>query len=169
MFVFQSNSPDAYSKETSTMATRTSSAVGVAAGVLTDKDGHILVGKRSNGPFRGKWEFPGGKIETENKETAQEAVIREWKEELDIPVTVGEKIGDYANADVELAVFWVTTEERKETITRTVHETLEFTDLSDLLSKEQYILPLDVVALRDISIICDANNGGIPMRHRSHI
>lgn len=52
----------------------------VVAGIIIN-EGKILIAKRSVGQkMEGKWEFPGGKIEV--GETAEEALIRELKEEL---------------------------------------------------------------------------------------
>lgn len=59
----------------------------VAAGILCDADGRILIAERvGGGPFDGLWEFPGGKIGKE--ETAHQALSRELAEELGIEVTV---------------------------------------------------------------------------------
>ena len=55
----------------------------VAAVALVDIDGRILISKRpANKYLGGLWEFPGGKLE--NKEKAEEALIRELDEELNI-------------------------------------------------------------------------------------
>jgi 8-oxo-dGTP diphosphatase len=55
----------------------------VAACVLVDQDGRILLAQRPKGKaLEGYWEFPGGKIEA--GETPEETVIRELKEELGI-------------------------------------------------------------------------------------
>ena len=59
----------------------------VAAGILCDASGRILIAERlGDGPFHGMWEFPGGKIGPD--ETAPEALSRELAEELGIEVTV---------------------------------------------------------------------------------
>jgi len=59
----------------------------VAAGILCDSSGRVLVAERlGDGPFHGMWEFPGGKIGPD--ETAPEALSRELAEELGIEVTV---------------------------------------------------------------------------------
>ena len=57
----------------------------VVCGILIWND-KVLVGKRksTNQYHPSKWEFPGGKIE--DGESVYEAVIREFKEELDIEV-----------------------------------------------------------------------------------
>ena len=61
----------------------------VVAAVIRDiSDGktRILATKRGYGEFKGKWKFPGGKIE--NEETPQQALIREIQEELDVKITI---------------------------------------------------------------------------------
>ena len=60
--------------------------VDVAAGILCDADGRVLIAERlGGGPFHGLWEFPGGKIG--DGETAAEALSRELAEELGIEIT----------------------------------------------------------------------------------
>lgn len=55
----------------------------VAACALIDADMRVLLAQRPKGkPMAGLWEFPGGKIE--NRETPEEALIRELEEELAI-------------------------------------------------------------------------------------
>ena len=58
----------------------------VAAGILCDSSGRVLIAERlGGGPFHGLWEFPGGKIVA--NETPLEALSRELAEELGIEVT----------------------------------------------------------------------------------
>ena len=58
----------------------------VAAGILCDASGRILIAERlDDGPFHGLWEFPGGKIAS--NETSLEALSRELAEELGIEIT----------------------------------------------------------------------------------
>jgi 8-oxo-dGTP diphosphatase len=55
----------------------------VAAGILRDPAGRILIAERvGGGPFQGMWEFPGGKITAD--ESAADALERELEEELGI-------------------------------------------------------------------------------------
>jgi 8-oxo-dGTP diphosphatase len=57
----------------------------VAAGILCDAEGRVLIAERlGGGPFQGLWEFPGGKIS--DGESALEALSRELAEELGIEV-----------------------------------------------------------------------------------
>ena len=59
--------------------------VHVAAGVIFDDEGNILIAKRLQHLHQGGlWEFPGGKLEPD--ETARDALARELKEELQIQV-----------------------------------------------------------------------------------
>jgi 8-oxo-dGTP diphosphatase len=57
----------------------------VVCGILIWNE-KVLVGKRksTNQYYPSKWEFPGGKIEKE--ERIDETIIREFKEELDIEI-----------------------------------------------------------------------------------
>ena len=57
----------------------------VAAAVIV-KEGNILATQRGYGEYKGKWEFPGGKIE--NGEFQEEALVREIKEELNADINV---------------------------------------------------------------------------------
>jgi 8-oxo-dGTP diphosphatase len=57
----------------------------VAACVLLDQDGRILIAKRPEGrTLAGLWEFPGGKVEP--GEAPEPALIRELAEELGISI-----------------------------------------------------------------------------------
>ena len=57
----------------------------VAAVVLVDTDGRVLLAQRPEGKqMAGLWEFPGGKVDP--GETPEAALIRELREELGIDV-----------------------------------------------------------------------------------
>lgn len=65
--------------------------VKVVAAII--KDGNkVFITERGHGEFKGKWEFPGGKIE--EGESAEEAVVREIKEELRSTVKVVKFFGE---------------------------------------------------------------------------
>jgi 8-oxo-dGTP diphosphatase len=59
-----------------------SGTVLVVAGVFV-RGGRLLLARRPAGrPWAGLWEFPGGKVEA--GETPEEALAREWREEMDV-------------------------------------------------------------------------------------
>ncbi len=62
--------------------------VQVAAAVLVDRDGRVLLAQRPAGKaLAGMWEFPGGKIEA--GETPEVALVRELHEKLGIETGIG--------------------------------------------------------------------------------
>jgi mutator protein MutT len=68
--------------------TRTGKTVHVAAAVLLDSCGRILIAQRPHGShLAGGWEFPGGKLES--GERPLEALARELREELGIEMGRG--------------------------------------------------------------------------------
>ena len=80
--------------------------VKVAAGVI-ERDGQVLVTQRAAKAHQGGlWEFPGGKLES--GESAEQALIRELAEELNIQVTqqapLIEISHDYGDKQVRLFV-----------------------------------------------------------------
>ena len=68
----------------------------------------IFATARGYGEFKGKWEFPGGKVEP--GETLQQALVREIQEELTVKIEVGELIDtieyDYPAFHLSMDCFW---------------------------------------------------------------
>lgn len=65
--------------------------INVVAAII--KSGNkVFITERGHGEFKGKWEFPGGKIEL--GETGEEAIAREIKEELKSTVKVLKFFGE---------------------------------------------------------------------------
>ena len=58
--------------------------VKVICAILFNSNGEILITRRFKGPHKGKWEFPGGKVE--GIESNHDCLHRELSEELDVKV-----------------------------------------------------------------------------------
>lgn len=82
----------------------------VAVGVIINEQEQILVAKRHAHLHQGgKWEFPGGKVES--GETVTQALARELKEEVNLNVNhtspLMEISHDYPDKQVKLNIHWV--------------------------------------------------------------
>lgn len=79
----------------------------VVAAIIRSGD-RIFATQRGYGEFKDGWEFPGGKVE--HGETPEDALIREIKEELDVEISVGERLGcveyDYPSFHLSMECFW---------------------------------------------------------------
>ena len=85
---------------------RSEGHIEVVAAVI-ERGGRILIARRHVGShLGGLWEFPGGKRQA--GETAEAALVREIREELDAAVSVGELLDDvewrYPEKTVRLAL-----------------------------------------------------------------
>jgi 8-oxo-dGTP diphosphatase len=83
----------------------------VAAGVIVDADGRLLLAERPAGKhLAGLWEFPGGKLEP--GESVATALARELAEELGIVVTASAPLvavpWTYGEKSLLLDARWVT-------------------------------------------------------------
>lgn len=83
----------------------------VVAGCLLNEHGEHLLARRSAGQDQeGTWEFPGGKIE--QNESWKAALIREFKEELNLEVRPTHPLGTWVhtNEDVSLMIHLIACE-----------------------------------------------------------
>ncbi len=127
--------------------------VRVAVGICAES-GRLLMGKRfkDDGFYGGYWEFPGGKIEA--GETPEEALKREFREELDAEVTEAEFLNSviwtYPKRKVELNFFLVRVKNTDVSVmARKAHSELEWLTKEEALSRP--ILPANVSLIRDLS------------------
>jgi 8-oxo-dGTP diphosphatase len=84
--------------------------ISVAVAVIINSSNKVLLSKRAEHLHQGgKWEFAGGKVE--KGETAEQALLRECKEELAIDIAVCKHLKDidfdYPDKQVKLIVFEV--------------------------------------------------------------
>ena len=80
----------------------------VAAALIHDDQGRIFATQRGYGDWKDYWEFPGGKVEA--GETAEEALLREIREELDTQVVIEDPVTtveyDYPQFHLTMHCFW---------------------------------------------------------------
>lgn len=108
--------------------------VQAVAGIL-QKENKILLAERPQGkPYSGFWEFPGGKIET--NETGEQALIRELHEELGIEVNTAQllfpHIYTYPDKIVHLQV-WLVSQFKGEPHGKE-NQTLRWVTMSEMMS-----------------------------------
>ncbi len=76
--------------------------INVAAAIITKNNKYFIAKRNKNKHLGGFYEFPGGKQDV--NETLQETVIREIKEELDVNICVGNKLGEEYYKDEKINV-----------------------------------------------------------------
>lgn len=114
--------------------------VQVVAAVIV-RDHQVFATQRGYGEFRGGWEFPGGKIEP--GETAEQALAREIREELDAEIAVREPIGsveyDYPSFHLSMQCFLCEPVSRQAVLKE--HEAARWLSAEELMSVDW--LPAD--------------------------
>ena len=107
--------------------------VRAVVGILR-RDGKVLVAERPAGkPYSGYWEFPGGKIES--NETNHAALVRELKEELGIEVVAAKHWFEHQHAYPDKTVqldMWIVDEFTGEPHGKE-NQQLRWATLSDIL------------------------------------
>jgi 8-oxo-dGTP diphosphatase len=117
-------------------------AVRVAAAVLFDADGRVLISRRPPGKhMAGYWEFPGGKLDA--SESPEQALRRELHEELGIELRRCHPLlqlrHDYSDRSVQLEVFVV--DESRGEPSGQEGQALKWVSVTEL--SQQQLLPAD--------------------------
>lgn len=104
----------------------------VTAALLTTENKLLIAQRPSTDKLAGKWEFPGGKIES--GETPEECLKREIKEEFNICIEVTEyfssSIYSYEHGTIELIAYWATTQDQG--LTPTAHDDYRWVSIAEL-------------------------------------
>lgn len=67
----------------------------ITVDAVIERDDKILLIRRKNEPFKGRWALPGGFIEY--GESAENAIVREVKEEANLDISIKALMGVYSN------------------------------------------------------------------------
>ena len=98
----------------------------VVAAVIK-KDNRYLLAKRNKDKYMGlKWEFPGGKVET--NETFKEALSREILEELNVNIEIHNKVAEekYQDSEINIVLHYFMCSLLNEDIVLSEHEAIEW-------------------------------------------
>ena len=123
--------------------------ISVSAGIILNGRKEILLTERiSPDKIFSGWEFPGGKLEKD--ENAEQALIRELKEELNVLVKVEsyclDVIHHYPNISVNLTTFYCRIVSGEPNLI--VHNALKWVKYNELLSYQ--LLPADIPIAKKI-------------------
>lgn len=125
----------------------------VVAGIFY-KEGRVLMGRRHDceGRFAGYWEFPGGKIE--DGESDEEALRREFQEELSCAVHRSEHFQtlewEYPDRVIELRFYFVDLPDQDWSSTSwPAHSELKWYAVSEAMN--ECVLPANKKILEDLA------------------
>ena len=94
---------------------------------IIKKDNYYLLAKRNKDKYMGlKWEFPGGKVES--NETFKEALSREILEELNVNIEIHDKIAEekYQDTKINIILHYFICSLLNEDIILSEHEAIEW-------------------------------------------
>ena len=103
----------------------------VVAAVIRRNNKYLIV-QRNRKKYLGlKWEFPGGKVE--ENETFEEALLREIKEELNINISLQNKIAEekYKDEKIDIVLHYFLCTQESGTIELNEHEDLAWVEKKD--------------------------------------
>ncbi|MDC7218661.1 MAG: NUDIX domain-containing protein [Spirochaetales bacterium] len=75
------------------------------AGIARKGNTYLIMKRKPGGSMGETWEFPGGKVEGD--ESFEEAMHREWLEELEVDIAMGDELGQvsFSNKGQEYLLF----------------------------------------------------------------
>ena len=122
--------------------------VKVVAAIIRDGN-HILATQRGYGEQKDGWEFPGGKVES--NETPEAAIVREIREELNADIEVTGFLTtvehDYPNFHLSMDCFWARLAEGTE-MKLLEHEAAKWLSIENINSVDW--LPADIKVVEAI-------------------
>ena len=103
----------------------------VVAAIIKENNRYLIVQRNKNKHLGLKWEFPGGKVKS--NESFKEALIREIKEELNITISVREIIGQeiYKDHKINIHLFYFLCTQLNDTIELREHEKMAWVEKKD--------------------------------------
>lgn len=115
-----------------------------AVAAILEYDGKIILIKRNDEPCKGKLDLPGGFVDP--KETAEDAVRREIKEELKINVEQLKYIGSYPNVYEYKDVIYNTVDLFFYSKIDTLPKEVDETEIAELVLVDPLNIPLSEIA-----------------------
>jgi len=106
---------------------------------VAERNGKVLIALRNPGTSIGtKWEFPGGKVE--DGESPEDALTREYTEELNIPISVNDRLceGLFSNGDKNYRLLVYSIELGSDDFKSAEHQEIRWVDI---LKLEEFDFP----------------------------
>ena len=103
----------------------------VVAAIIKENNRYLIVQRNKNKHLGLKWEFPGGKVKS--NESFKEALIREIREELNITISVQDKIAQetYKDHKIDIHLFYFLCTQLSYTIELREHEKIAWVEKKD--------------------------------------
>ena len=105
----------------------------VVAAINKENNRYLIVQRNKNKHLGLKWEFPGGKVKS--NESFKEALIREIKEELNITISVQKKIAEelYQDHKIDVHLYYFICSKLNGTIELREHEKMAWVEKKDFV------------------------------------
>ena len=103
----------------------------VVAAIIKKNNQYLIVQRNRNKHLAYKWEFPGGKVE--GNETFAEALSREIKEELNITISLQDKIAEekFKDEKIDIVLHYFLCTQQSGIIKLNEHEDLAWVEKKD--------------------------------------